>query len=149
MEAPQPEQWRLQDAGFYACMMDCGLLVLLWSCRGEDGEGFVGRVYRARPRDMRCEEPAVLAEVGCLVALRGPAARKLEQVPGDAAVYATRLGDAVVAVVECKTLESVEVRCGAEGAPRYICYDDLQELGEDLIGVVTASSSSSSASASS
>ncbi len=149
MEAPQPERWRLQDAGFYACIMDCGLLTLLWGCRGEGGEGLVGRVYRARPRDLRCEEPAVLAEMGCLVALRGPAAGKLGEVPGDAVIYATRLGDAVVAVVDCEALKGLQVECEVEGVPRYVCYDDLQELGEDLIGVMAASSSSSSSASSS
>lgn len=127
-EAPRPPEALLREAGFYACMMDCGLLVAVTSCGGTTS----GVVYRVVHRSLDCSEPSVLVPLGYLVAAEGGEAARLEEEPGEAVLYASKKGGWVVAVLAEPPALLAEKECG--GAPwRYFCVEDLSELGDLML----------------
>ena len=134
MEAlPRRSRQLLDEASYYTCIMDCRLVAFLWRCRN----GYAGRVYKVFHRGFDCSEPSILVEEGCLLAVKGPASREAEgSIGGEGLVYATKLGDMLIAVSECESLGKaaglLDCGDGPEG-PRYVCYDSYQDLGEDLL----------------
>ncbi len=123
----------LIEAGFYACINDCNMVLVL--IKPEECNGVTGILLKAVHLSTGCEEPSRLIGIGCVITAsrNSDVYNKVMELDADSVEYALRDNELIIAVVDCdELLKTRKWRECLDHSASYTCINDYKELSDTL-----------------